>query len=73
MSTARTFWVEGMTCDHCVTSVREEVSLIPGVTAVDVELATGRLTVTAEDEVDDEAVRAAVRAAGYDIADRALR
>lgn len=67
MSTTHTFRVEGMTCEHCVASVREEVSLIPGVTVVDVDLATGRLTVTAEGELDDEVVHAAVRNAGYDI------
>jgi copper chaperone CopZ len=55
-----------MTCDHCVLSVREEVAEIPGITAVDVDLASGRLTVTGED-VRDEAVRAAVAEAGYEV------
>ena len=55
-----------MTCDHCVMSVREEVAEIPGVTAVDVDLASGRLTVIGAD-VRDEAVRAAVADAGYEV------
>lgn len=63
------YQVTGMTCDHCVVSVREEVSEVPGVIAVDVDLATGRLTVTG-DTVDDGAVRAAVAAAGYEAAAR---
>jgi copper chaperone len=60
----RSYTVSGMTCDHCVLSVREEVSEVAGVHDVDVDLATGRLTVTG-DTIDDGAVRAAVSEAGY--------
>ena len=66
MNATRTYTVTGMTCEHCVASVREEVAELPGVTAVDVELASGRLAVTG-DAVDDEAVRAAVGEAGYEL------
>ncbi len=65
--TDRTYTVTGMTCAHCVSSVREEVSEVAGVSAVDVDLASGRLTVSGSD-VDDDAVRAAVRDAGYGVA-----
>ncbi len=67
MSTA-TYTVVGMTCGHCVSSVTEEVSQVPGVTDVDVDLASGGLTVTGDAEVDDAAVRAAVEEAGYQVA-----
>ena len=67
MSTA-SYTVAGMTCGHCVNAVTEEVSAVPGVTAVDVDLASGRLTVTSDDPVADEAVRAAVDEAGYEVA-----
>ena len=67
MSTA-TYTVVGMTCGHCVSSVTEEVSAVPGVTAVDVDLASGGLTVTSTETVDDGAVRAAVEEAGYEVA-----
>ena len=63
----RDYTVEGMTCSHCVLSVREEVSEVAGVCAVGVDLAAGRLTVTGQD-VDDGAVREAVAEAGYEIA-----
>jgi copper chaperone CopZ len=56
-----------MTCDHCVRAVTEEVSSVPGVTAVEVDLATGRLTVRSE-HVADDAVAAAVEEAGYEVA-----
>ena len=67
MSTS-TYTVVGMTCGHCVSSVTEEVTAVPGVTAVDVDLATGSLTVVAEAPVEDAAVRAAVEEAGYEVA-----
>ena len=63
----RAFTVEGMTCAHCVLSVREEVSEVPGVSAVDVDLASGCMTVSGE-HVDEDAVRAAVAEAGYEVA-----
>jgi copper chaperone len=63
-----TYTVTGMTCGHCVNAVTEEVTALPGVTAVDVELASGRLTVTSDAPVDDDAVRAAVDEAGYALA-----
>ena len=66
MSTS-TYTVTGMTCGHCVSAVTEEVTALPGVTAVDVDLASGRLTVTSDAPVDDDAVRAAVDEAGYEL------
>ncbi len=60
------YMVEGMTCAHCTAAGTEEVSLVAGVTAVDVDLATGRLDVTGED-VDPAAIRAAVDEAGYEV------
>jgi copper chaperone CopZ len=56
-----------MTCDHCVASVTEEVSALPEVTAVQIELESGRLVV-ASDSVSDQAVGAAVAEAGYEVA-----
>jgi copper chaperone len=69
MSTA-TYTVVGMTCGHCVSAVTEEVSQLPGVTGVDVDLASGGLTVTSEGPVEESAVQAAVEEAGYEVAGR---
>ena len=62
----RTYTVSGMTCGHCVASVREEVSEVAGVDSVDVDLASGRLVVSGA-ALDDAAVRAAVSEAGYEV------
>jgi copper chaperone len=66
-TTTRTYTVQGMTCDHCVASVHEEVSELAGVDRVEVDLASGRLEVTGSAISDDE-VRAAVEEAGYELA-----
>jgi copper ion binding protein len=63
-----TYTVTGMTCEHCVGAVRGEVGRIPGVTDVRVDLSTGEVTVTSEQPVDIEAVRASVDEAGYELA-----
>lgn len=57
--------VTGMTCGHCESAVREEVSALAGVTAVDVSAATGRLVITSDAPLADEDVVAAVDEAGY--------
>ena len=68
MNTTSTHSVTGMTCGHCVASVTEEVSAIPGVDQVDVVLETGRLTVASSQPIDPVVVRAAVEEAGYQLA-----
>jgi copper chaperone CopZ len=64
---ARTYHVDGMTCDHCLLSVKEEVGDVPGVATVDVELDSGTLTVSGT-TLRDDAVKAAVEEAGYVLA-----
>jgi copper chaperone len=64
---SQSWTVAGMTCEHCVASVTEEVSVLPGVRSVDVELASGRLTVAADSPLGDDEVRAAVEEAGYEL------
>lgn len=63
--TDTTYTVAGMTCQHCVASVTEELGELDGVTAVTVDLPTGAVTVTSTTPVDDAAVLAAVTEAGY--------
>jgi copper chaperone len=67
MSTV-TLTVTGMTCGHCAASVREEVSSIDGVTGVDVDVSTGRLTIDSVRELDAQVIKNAVEEAGYQLA-----
>jgi copper chaperone len=50
--TTTTFTVTGMICDHCVQSVKSEISKLPGVIEVDVDLGSGNVGVTSEGDVD---------------------
>jgi copper ion binding protein len=59
--------VTGMTCGHCAGAVTEEVSKIPGVTGVQVDVAAGRVTVESDQPVAADAVAAAVDEAGYEV------
>ena len=65
--TTATYTVTGMTCDHCVRAVTAEVQKIGGVTGVEVELDSGRVTVTSDAPIGDEQIRAAVDEAGYEL------
>jgi copper ion binding protein len=67
MSSTTTYTVTGMTCSHCVASVTEEVSKIPGVVDVDVDLASGSLSIASQAPVDGAAVQEAVEEAGYEL------
>lgn len=67
MTTTRSYTVTGMTCDHCVRAVTEEVGTVEGVDRVVVDLDSGRLTVQAPDTVTDADIAAAVDEAGYEI------
>jgi len=65
--TTEIYTVTGMTCGHCVSSVQEEVSELPGVTDVQVELDGGHLTVTSDSPLSPDTVRGAVESAGYQL------
>lgn len=67
MSTV-TVIVTGMTCGHCAASVRDEVSGIAGVTGVEVDVSSGRVTIDSVREVDADAIKTAVEEAGYQLA-----
>jgi copper ion binding protein len=68
MSVTETYRVVGMTCQHCVHAVSTEVSGLPGVQQVSVELATGEVVVTSDSPLPRDDVRAAVDEAGYELA-----
>ncbi|MBN9608469.1 MAG: hypothetical protein BGO26_19470 [Actinobacteria bacterium 69-20] len=65
-----TYSVTGMTCQHCVNSVTEELSALDGVSKVDVFLVSGgesTVQVTSDTELERSAVQAAVEEAGYEL------
>jgi len=63
-----TYAVVGMTCGHCVNAVSAEITKLPGVTEVAVDLDTGAVKVSSEHPLDESAVEAAIAEAGYAMA-----
>jgi copper chaperone CopZ len=59
--------VSGMTCGHCVSAVTMELSLLPSVTEVEVDLETGQVTITSEIAMDQTQVATAIDEAGYEL------
>ncbi|HEY1668055.1 MAG TPA: heavy-metal-associated domain-containing protein [Trebonia sp.] len=65
--TSMTYQVTGMTCEHCVHAVTEEIESLAGVSAVTVTLVPGgesAVTVTSDGPIATEAVAAALDEAG---------
>jgi copper chaperone CopZ len=68
MSQTTTYSVDGMTCAHCVQHVTDELTMIPGVKDISIELVAGGsspVTVVSDEPLDLAAVSAAVEEAGY--------
>ncbi|WP_024356898.1 heavy-metal-associated domain-containing protein [Leucobacter chironomi] len=59
------YLVTGMSCGHCEHAIRQEVTAVPGVAAVEVSAGTGLLRVEHAEQLDDAAILAAVDEAGY--------
>jgi len=65
---ATTRWtVSGMTCGHCVNAVDDEVRRLDGVTDVEIDLATGAVSVTSAEPIAGDAMADAVAEAGYEL------
>jgi copper chaperone CopZ len=68
MSTTTTYTVTGMTCGHCAQAVTAELTTLPGVRDVRVDVASGAVDVTSDAPLPIADVRAAVDEAGYALA-----
>ena len=65
--TTTIYTVAGMTCEHCVSAVTEEVTEIAGVSDVQVDPASGAVSIASESPLDTAAVEEAVEEAGYEL------
>ena len=68
MTIQTTYQVDGMHCGHCAHAVTEELSKLPGVQDVAVDVAGGKVSVHSLRPLPAEAVRDAVDEAGYALA-----
>jgi copper chaperone CopZ len=65
--TRTVYQVAGMTCGGCAGRVSKQLTDVPGVRDVSVDIATGEVAVTSAEKLDDDRVAAAVAAAGYQL------
>ncbi|CAL9567650.1 heavy-metal-associated domain-containing protein [Streptomyces sp. NPDC090994] len=70
-SVTTVYKVSGMSCGHCEGAVSGEIGEIPGVSSVKAVASTGEVTVVSAAALDEEAVRAAVDEAGFELVGRA--
>ncbi|MEU1008476.1 heavy-metal-associated domain-containing protein [Streptomyces sp. NPDC088810] len=70
-SVTTVYKVTGMSCGHCEGAVSGEISQLPGVSSVKAVASTGEVTVVSTAPLDEEAVRAAVDEAGFELAGQA--
>ena len=68
MSIVTRYTVSGMTCDHCVRTVTETISKLPGVEHVDIDLASGKVEVRSAAALDRSDLAHALDEAGYELA-----
>jgi copper chaperone CopZ len=68
VTVAETYTVTGMTCEHCVRAVTAELTRLPGVRDVRIDLSAGAVTVASDAPLPIDEVRAAVDEAGYELA-----
>jgi copper chaperone len=67
MNDVKTYTVPAIHCGHCAAAIKEEVSEVEGVEAVDVDLDAKVVTIRGE-ALSDEALREAIEEAGYEAA-----
>ena len=68
MSVQMSYAVRGMTCEHCVQAVTDELTALPGVREVRVDLSAGAVLISSDAPLPIDEVRAAVDEAGYALA-----
>jgi copper ion binding protein len=64
--TTEQFRVPDISCAHCVNAITKEVSALPGIAQVKVELSDKTVTVEHDSRVDTATIVAAINEAGYD-------
>ena len=64
----KVFYIEGMSCQHCVNRVMEAINSMES-TSAEVCLKKGTATVSSETDMNVVAVRVAIEKAGYTVTD----
>ncbi len=68
-SISHTYHIGGMSCGGCVSSVKQKLSGVHGVTSVTVDLGKKEAEVTSSEEIETDTLRDAFRNTGYSISE----
>ena len=60
--------VKGMSCGHCAAAVTKALEALPGVSQVQVDLASGRVSFASAGAISREELARVIKAAGYELA-----
>jgi copper chaperone len=60
--------VKGMSCAHCVAAMTKAMAGLPGVSHIEVDLASGRVTYDCAAPIPREDLERVVKAAGFELA-----
>lgn len=63
----RTVKINGMSCQHCVKTVKKTLEEIEGIANVAVDLASGEATFEEIRPVDGDLIREKIKKAGYEV------
>jgi len=64
-----TYHIGGMSCGGCVSTVKNKLSAVPGVTSVKVDLAKKQAQITSSQAIEAETLREALKNSGFSIAE----
>jgi copper chaperone len=59
--------VKGMSCGHCAAAVTKALEALPGVSGVQVDLTSGRVSFSSAGPVPQEELARVIKAAGYEL------
>ena len=60
--------VKGMSCGHCAAAVTKALEELPGVSQVQVDLSSGRVTFASDNPLSQEELARVIKGAGYELA-----
>jgi copper chaperone len=64
----KTYLVPDISCEHCVRAITTELSTIPGLEVVRVDIPSKQVVVRHPESVDEDQIRAGIEEAGYEVA-----
>ncbi len=66
--TTKTYLIPNISCNHCVHTIKSEVSEIPGVKSVEADFTTKKATITFDEPASEEKIKSVLAELNYPVA-----